>query len=147
MNNLVLIILLSILLVPAPWGIALNYETKECAGYWGGDEHKGYPLPSGWTAYYPTERNLIRTEIGACTWDYSDYQTREKRCCQELGYTYIAKNIGEKNSILAPISLYQIAIIICAGLLVCLVITLGVLGLTGLIRGDSFRVWKRAKKR
>jgi len=53
MNNLIVIILLSILLAPAPWGIALNHETKECAGYWGGDEYKGYPLPAGWTAYYP----------------------------------------------------------------------------------------------
>jgi len=147
MNNLIVIILLSILLAPARWGIALNHETKECAGYWGGDEHKGYPLPAGWTAYYPHERNLIQTEIGVCTWDYTNDETREELCCQELGYTYVAKNIGKLNSSLAPVPIFLIAIILCASLLVFLVITLGVIGLVGLIRGGGFWVWKRSKKR
>ena len=26
------------LFAPMPWGLALNHNTEECAGFWGGDE-------------------------------------------------------------------------------------------------------------
>lgn len=99
---------------PMPWGIALNHEVKECAGYWGGDEFTSYALPSGWKNYYPdyskyeeTGRLIIETEIGNC-----DFSTgNEEDCCNQLGYTFVAQNIGKGGttgwgmvSMIAPLS-------------------------------------------
>jgi len=78
---------------PAPWGIAVNYDTNECAGYWGGDEFTGYGLPDGWKAYYPNYGNdgaNITTDEGECTFEYD----HEEDCCRQLGIKYVAKNIG-----------------------------------------------------
>ena len=80
-----------VLAAPAPWGIAINTETHECAGYWSGDEFSHIPLPEGWDAYYPDfeEGNAtISTPIGSCTFD------SEEMCCQQLGYEYVSDNIG-----------------------------------------------------
>jgi len=81
-----------------PWGIALNYETKECAGYWGGDEFTSYALPSGWKDYYPdyskyeeTGKLIIETEIGNCDFSIGN----EEDCCNQLGYAFVAQNIGK----------------------------------------------------
>ena len=82
---------------PAPWGLAINTETKECAGYWGGDEFVDYKLPDGWKAYYPTsdpEHNLwsiIKTDAGDCSFQIQ----KEEACCMELGYTFVSDNIGK----------------------------------------------------
>jgi len=85
---------------PAPWGLALNYETKECAGFWAGDEFTGYGLPEGWKAYYPTHesgaegKNLwrkIQTEAGECSFQMRN----EEACCMELGYRFVSDNIGK----------------------------------------------------
>jgi hypothetical protein len=81
---------------PAPWGIALNAETKECAGFWPGDEFVDYALPSGWKSYFPkydpeTKITTLETEIGSC-----DFKIREEeKCCQELGYSFVSDNIGK----------------------------------------------------
>ncbi len=48
---------------PATEGIAINEQTKECAGYWGGDEFIQYQLPSGWKSYYPDYNEV---EEGQC---------------------------------------------------------------------------------
>ncbi len=80
---------LASLFAPAMWGVALNQETRECAGYWGGDEFTHYPLPPGWEAYYPDEDGVIYTDAGVC-------QLPAQDCCQQLGYTFVAENIGEK---------------------------------------------------
>jgi hypothetical protein len=77
---------------PAPWGIAINQETRECAGYWGGDEFHGFALPDGWGAHYPEFANgsaWISTSFGNCSWG------DEEACCEELGLPYVSKNIGE----------------------------------------------------
>jgi len=93
--------LISITLVkaaPAMWGLALNPETKECAGYWLGDEFKQYDLPIGWSSYYPNyeKGNIIETDFGNCTFvienDMGD-------CCKQLGYTYVSNNIGKGDMI------------------------------------------------
>lgn len=81
---------------PAPWGIALNAETKECAGFWPGDEFVDYKLPEGWKSYFPkydpeTKITTLETEIGSC-----DFKIREEeKCCQQLGYSYVSDNIGK----------------------------------------------------
>jgi len=83
---------------PAPWGIALNHETKQCAGYWMGDEFWQYELPSGWKAYYPnytryqeTGKLIIETEIGECNF----WRGNESECCNQLGYGFVKRNIGK----------------------------------------------------
>ncbi|MFA5994535.1 MAG: hypothetical protein WC823_06280 [Parcubacteria group bacterium] len=81
---------------PARWGLALNMETKECAGYWAGDEFVAYHLPAGWKAYYPTYAESgawgkIITEAGECSFQIR----KEEACCMELGYTFVARNIGQ----------------------------------------------------
>ncbi|MCX6763013.1 MAG: hypothetical protein NT093_04530 [Candidatus Moranbacteria bacterium] len=81
---------------PGPWGIALNMETKECAGFWPGDEFVAYHLPDGWKSYFPkydpeTKKTSLVTEIGEC-----DFKIREEeKCCQELGYKFVSDNIGK----------------------------------------------------
>ncbi|MFA5985928.1 MAG: hypothetical protein WC819_01095 [Parcubacteria group bacterium] len=83
---------------PAPWGLALNMETKECAGYWAGDEFVAYHLPEGWKAYYPTYDadsnslwSTITTDAGECAFQ----MRKEEACCMELGYAFVSRNIGE----------------------------------------------------
>jgi len=97
MKRLLALIFYSLLLAPAPWGIALNHGTKECAGYWAGDEYRSYKLPEGWQAYYPDGGARISTEIGSCSWSDVDWDRRVENCCQELGYTFVSTNIGEKH--------------------------------------------------
>jgi len=79
--------------VPAPWGIALNNETIECAGFWAGDEFTYYSLPAGWKAYYPFSNGssiIITTPAGKC-----DFAHDEESCCNQLNLTYVTKNIGQ----------------------------------------------------
>jgi LPXTG-motif cell wall-anchored protein len=81
---------------PGPWGIALNTETKECAGFWPGDEFVAYDLPGGWKSYFPkydpdTKKTSLVTEIGEC-----DFKIREEaKCCDQLGYKFVNDNIGK----------------------------------------------------
>jgi len=77
------------LAAPAPWGIAINSSTNECAGYWAGDEHYQYFLPHGWNAYYP-EEGIITTPFGVCDFGYND----EEGCCEQLGLEFVSDNIG-----------------------------------------------------
>jgi hypothetical protein len=81
---------------PAPWGIALNIETKECAGFWPGDEFVAYALPAGWKSYFPkydpeTQITTLATNIGECDFKIQE----EEKCCQQLGYSYVSDNIGK----------------------------------------------------
>jgi hypothetical protein len=83
---------------PAPWGLALNLETKECAGFWAGDEFTGYHLPDGWKAYYPvydpsgnSHWGKIHTEVGDCSFQIR----KEEACCMELGLAFVSDNIGK----------------------------------------------------
>lgn len=79
---------------PAQWGIAINAEEQECAGYWAGDEFSYYTLPQGWTSYVPDydeEGNaFIETPYGKC--DFSNYS--EQACCTELDLPYLTNQIG-----------------------------------------------------
>ena len=90
----------TVVAAPAPWGMALNMETEECAGYWGGDEFVAYALPEGWKAYYPTYEkaeggegpwSTVKTDVGNCSFQIR----KEEACCMELGYAYVSDNIGK----------------------------------------------------
>lgn len=74
---------------PLPWGIAINSDTRQCTGFWGGDEFTEYELPSGWKDYYPTagENNalIIQTQYGECNFIRGNYE----ECCNEMGLLYI----------------------------------------------------------
>jgi hypothetical protein len=83
---------------PAPRGLALNLEKKECAGYWAGDEFVAYRLPEGWKAYLPAYDQSggkmwgkIKTEAGECGFQAQ----KEEACCMELGLAYVSDNIGK----------------------------------------------------
>jgi hypothetical protein len=84
------------LLAPLPPGIALNLETKECAGYWAGDEFVDYVLPEGWVAYELGSRGQIETEIGTCNYAPSERYSAAENCCRELGYQYVGDGIGKR---------------------------------------------------
>ena len=134
MKKLLLLFFISFLLAPAPWGIALNHQTKECAGYWAGDEYVSYRLPEGWQAYYPDNANLISTETGSCQWDYADREKQEENCCRELGYTFISTNIGERH---AGFTMFSVPIL-CAALAACLLVLL-VIAVVMLVRVSARR--------
>ena len=79
---------------PAMRGIAINEATKECGGYWGGDEYKQYSLPSGWTAYYPVE------ESGSYFFTIGDKKIEDVGKtniinCERIGYKYVGENVGD----------------------------------------------------
>ena len=122
----------ALLLAPAPWGIALNLQTRECAGYWGGDEYVAYRLPEGWQAYYPDGgTGHIKTKIGTCDWHSFTTDEREEKCCQQLGYPYVAQNIGEKQGAPTGYTVLLLGIVVCAGGL----LLAGALGALGLLAG------------
>jgi len=85
--------------VPAPWGIAINEQTNECAGYWAGDEYGNNPLPVGWEDIYSWSENW--TKIGNFSECYLNstsqgpYFTNDSKiCCEKNGYKFVSKNIG-----------------------------------------------------
>jgi hypothetical protein len=87
------------LFAPATYGIALNLGTKQCAGYWSGDEFVTYDLPDGWKSYefqYSKDFVITETDIGTCKVAKDEVEgfAYEKSCCAQLGYTYIVGNIG-----------------------------------------------------
>ena len=85
---------------PLPWGIAVKSETKECAGYWPGDEYVAYALPEGWSAYFPGENDIISTEFGNCEFRKwaGDEAGEEEKCCKALGLSFVSGNIGLGNA-------------------------------------------------
>jgi len=143
MKKLAIAVVLCLLFAPAPWGIALNYTTKQCAGYWAGDEWHRIALPAGWKAYYPDRNNIIQTEIGSCQWEVSNWDQRAENCCRQLGYTCVSSHIGKDSP-----TFFTVVIII-----VLLAVALGVLAivggivalLVGLITGGGYLLWKRKK--
>lgn len=93
---LLLLSLFSALIIAAPaqWGIAINDDTQQCAGYWAGDEFSYYSLPQGWKSYVPdyyeTGGAYIETPYGKC--DFTNYS--EESCCQQLDLLYLTNQIG-----------------------------------------------------
>jgi len=78
---------------PAPWEIAINTSTKECAGFTRGDERTSLVLPQGWTSYryeYDKSEVLVNTSIGICR-NFSNASD----CCNQLNYKYVSANIGK----------------------------------------------------
>lgn len=138
LSLLPLIYALVSLFAPAMWGIALNQETQECAGYWSGDEFTHYPLPPGWKAYYPDEGGFIHTDIGVCRLPAQD-------CCQRLGYTFVAENIGKVHK--AKTASQQLPACLCPlSALVLLVAALVVIYLTKWLQTIKM-LWKDSTAR
>jgi hypothetical protein len=102
MKTVMILAYLIMFIAPAPWGIVLNSQTKECGEYWGGDEYFSYALSDRWKEYYPDNEGLVHTEVGSC-----NYYEGAENCCRQLGYTYIPGNIGEERGYKVP-SLYAI---------------------------------------
>jgi hypothetical protein len=143
MKKLIALLCLWLLLAPAPWGIALNHQTKECGGYWAGDEYSSAELPPGWKAYYPDNRGIIQTEIGSCSFGTTQSSRNAESCCQELGYTYVGPSVGVAR--VSPLMVFPIAVFVCTGLAVLLAI--GFTGLAvALAIGGGFFLWKRGRK-
>ena len=131
------------LLAPLPHGIALNHETRECGGFWGGDEYGGYRLPEGWVDYYP-RLGRIETEVGSCSFpDTTGYepagQGREavvEACCLELGYTYVGTPVGE--SFATPLK-WRSTLLVAVPACICLALLL-------LAVGVVFLLWRRSRE-
>ena len=103
MKNIITILLAIVLFsvivsaAPALWGIAINSETRECGGYWAGDEYVSARLPDGWKAYYSEGNDIIKTEFGECEFrkDVGDSSGEEEKCCNGLGLNFVSADIGE----------------------------------------------------
>ena len=99
LNGLLLALIIGLVYAaPQPWGIAVNDETKECAGFWAGDEFTYYTLPAGWRDYYDQSyieegqfSGKIVTPYGECN---SFEIGNEEACCKELGYSFVSSNVG-----------------------------------------------------
>jgi hypothetical protein len=142
MKTMVLLAGVWLLLAPLPPGIALNLETKECAGYWAGDEYVDYKLPEGWVAYEVGSQDRIETEVGTCTYAPSDGYGAAESCCRELGYRYTGDEIGKRRP--AALTWIILAILGVGAGGVCLVIGLVVALVVGAIL--LVRRWRRSRQ-
>ncbi|RPI29902.1 MAG: hypothetical protein EHM70_15250 [Chloroflexota bacterium] len=146
-KKLIFLAILLVYVAPAPWGIALNYDTLECGGYWAGDEYYGYPLPDGWHDFYPDSNNLITTPVGTCTFEAGDMDSQSQNCCSQLGYTFVGEYIGEGQRypsfltylVLAAVAIPTLIVVVCAGLILLVIaVALG---------GGGYWLWKRNRAR
>jgi hypothetical protein len=144
MKKLISLFCLSLVLAPAPWGIALNHGTQECGGYWAGDEYSRSELEPGWTDYYPDDQGMIETDIGSCTFGSGPSGDAE-RCCEELGYTYAGPSVGIAR--LSPLMTLFLGGAACAGLAVLLAACFIVLAVVSLIGGGGFLLWRRGRRK
>jgi len=91
-------------LAPAPVQVAINYKTKQCATYWGGDEYVQLDLPPGWIAYDYQFSNdgdyqFVETRAGTCKLYTNATVDPAESCCSQLGYHYIHDSNNLYNSI------------------------------------------------
>lgn len=132
MNKLVIFLCLLPLFAPMPWGLALNHQTKECAGFWGGDEYGSFTSPADWDIYYPDQDNIIHTEIGTCSFYQSRRYEAAESCCEELPYTYVNPNIGEPNrSILLILLAWAVGLV--GLIIVAIFLVIGVIIITVIV--------------
>jgi hypothetical protein len=127
MNKLMVFVLLGLLLAPLPRALALSHQTKQCAGFWGGDEWAHYDLPSGWNAYYLDSHNVVQTEVGSCQLTFSDLKLSIKNCCKELGYSFVADNIGTQTSPPVPFTMLIVIVQYFLGPFLPILLVLGML--------------------
>ena len=140
MAKVIPLLCLSLLLAPAPWGIALNHQTQECGGYWAGDEYGSSELPEGWQDYYPDFEGIVETDVGTCSFGRGPSGDAEG-CCQELGYTYAGPSIGKSR--MSPLMGLFLGGFACAGLAVLLAIVLVI----ALIVGGVIFFWRRRRRK
>ena len=89
--SIIVVVFLFNLFGPFPPGIAINPETKECGYYFGGDEYASYYLPPPWEINYGAP---IQIETSVHQWDGS--VSSIEGFCNQIGYTYIAGNLGNE---------------------------------------------------
>jgi hypothetical protein len=93
-----LLLVAATLPAPLPYYLAINYATKQCGEYWGGDEFVTYKLPPGWNTYeyqYSASNWSVETPSGTCSVPQSLARSSfAEVCCSQLGYTYVSNNIG-----------------------------------------------------
>ncbi len=96
-----LLLIAAISPAPLPYYLAINYATKQCAVYWGGDEYVTYDLPPNWSIFQPQVSNgylSVETAAGACRVAKAGLSSVidgfAQACCAQLGYTYVPDNIG-----------------------------------------------------
>jgi hypothetical protein len=130
-----------LLLAPLPPGIALNFETGECAGYWAGDEYVDYALPEGWIAYELGRQGRIETEVGTCIYAPSDGYGPAESCCRDLGYRYVGDGVGRRRP--AALTWIYLAIVGVGTGGVCLAIGLVI----ALVVGGILLVQRRRRRR
>ena len=136
-GNALLVILLFISLIsiayaaPARWGIAINAETQQCAGYWPGDEYTAYTLLPSWKAYFRDEKDMINTEYGHCKFmkNVGDAPGEEEKCCNTLGLTFVSSDAVKIDSVSYPFlsfllfgSLILVMFLIIIGLIIYFII-------------------------
>jgi len=120
-----MIALLGLLLAPLPRALALNHQTKQCGGFWGGDEWSHYDLPSGWKAYYP-DHDFIQTEVGSCQLS-GEWKPSVEKCCKELGYSFVSENIGAQSGLPAFVNMLITIVVYFLGPFLPILLVLGVL--------------------
>jgi len=123
--------------------MALNHESKECGGFWPGDEFVAYDLPPGWKEYWPKDRggkSVVETEAGNCVFRYG----QEEDCCRQIGYEYVAKNVGAGDRTVlrerpgsVPGYMWWVGLLIILAIIVAAAI---------LIAALAFFLWRRSKK-
>ncbi len=93
-----LLLIASTSTAPLPHYLAINSSTKQCGDYWPGDEYVNYDLPTGWTTYaygYSQDNWVVETPSGTCSVPQTVASSNfAEVCCSQLGYTYVAGNIG-----------------------------------------------------
>lgn len=119
------------LLAPMPPGIAYNPETKECGYYMGGDEYGSYAMPSGWVINYGDP-----IQIGSSSHQWDGNVESIESFCEEMGYTYVSGNLGEKYGRLKSSPLFGIRMI-------CKTIPFILLGVGILVGILIFTKWKK----
>lgn len=82
-----------VLAAPAPWGIAINSNLKQCENYWAGDEFGTFPLKEGFESFYPESAyRVFDTSLGKCkNTSFHDRELTEnwKKCFVSLNCDYI----------------------------------------------------------
>ncbi|MFW9877083.1 MAG: hypothetical protein ACFFG0_28670 [Candidatus Thorarchaeota archaeon] len=73
----------------------MNDETRQCAGYWAGDEFTHYALPEGWKDYYFDNELREGLVVDDCLEVDSGGDYNYKNCCDKMNYEYVADNIGK----------------------------------------------------
>ena len=84
---------------PGARGIAINEKTKQCGGYWVGDEFIEYVLPKGWQPYFIGYRYFITTSLGTYIFNENAYDPYKesnenawRECARSFGLSFVTND-------------------------------------------------------